>query len=96
MPLHIFEPRYRELISDISGADEDERGFGVVAIREGREVGVDGVKALYDVDVVEEEAILAWADEKEGAPPEERVFLERAAEFVDWLREEGSCSRVAL
>ena len=49
MPLHIFEPRYRELISDISGADEDERGFGVVAIREGREVGVHGGKALYDV-----------------------------------------------
>lgn len=49
MPLHIFEPRYRELISDISDAPEDERGFGVIAIREGREVGSDGVRALYDV-----------------------------------------------
>jgi hypothetical protein len=49
LPLHIFEPRYRQLVADISTAPEDERGFGVIAIREGREVGVDGVRALYDV-----------------------------------------------
>lgn len=49
LPLHIFEPRYRQLISDLEGADDDERGFGVIAIREGREVGADGVQALYDV-----------------------------------------------
>ena len=28
---------------------EDDRGFGVVAIREGREVGEDGVQAMYEV-----------------------------------------------
>ncbi len=49
LPLHIFEPRYRQLIADVSTAPEDERGFGVVAIRDGREVGVDGVRALHDV-----------------------------------------------
>jgi Lon protease-like protein len=49
LPLHIFEPRYRQLIADISLLPEDERGFGVVAIREGREVGTDGVQALYAV-----------------------------------------------
>lgn len=49
LPLHIFEPRYRQLIADLEGADDDGRGFGVVAIREGREVGADGVHALYDV-----------------------------------------------
>lgn len=49
MPLHIFEPRYRQLIADIADAPEDERGFGVVAIREGREVGADGVRALHEV-----------------------------------------------
>jgi len=49
MPLHIFEPRYRQLIADIVDAPEDERGFGIVAIREGHEVGVDGARALYDV-----------------------------------------------
>ena len=61
MPLHIFEPRYRQLISDIVDAPEDERGFGIIAIREGGEVmpggdglagppgSIDGVRALYDV-----------------------------------------------
>jgi len=49
MPLHIFEPRYRQLIADIVDAPEDERGFGIIAIREGGEVGVDGARALYDV-----------------------------------------------
>lgn len=49
LPLHIFEPRYRQLVSDLETVDEDERGFGVIAIREGREVGVDGVRALFDV-----------------------------------------------
>ena len=49
MPLHIFEPRYRQLIADIVDAPEDERGFGVIAIREGKEVGADGARALYDV-----------------------------------------------
>jgi Lon protease-like protein len=49
LPLHIFEPRYRRLVSDLQRLPEDERGFGVLAIREGREVGADGVRALYDV-----------------------------------------------
>jgi Lon protease-like protein len=49
MPLHIFEPRYRQLVADIADLPEDERGFGVVAIREGYEVGTDGVRALHDV-----------------------------------------------
>jgi Lon protease-like protein len=36
LPLHIFEPRYREMIADCL---RDEIGFGVVLIREGDEVG---------------------------------------------------------
>jgi Lon protease-like protein len=49
LPLHIFEPRYRQLVQDLLALPEDDRGFGVVAIREGREVGDDGVTALYDI-----------------------------------------------
>ena len=49
MPLHIFEPRYRQLIDDIADAPEDERGFGIVAIRDGHEVGSDGVRALHEI-----------------------------------------------
>ena len=51
LPLHVFEPRYRELVSDLLAGPEP-RVFGVVAIREGHEVGVDAVRALYDVGCV--------------------------------------------
>ena len=49
LPLHIFEPRYRQLLADLEDVSDEERGFGVVAIREGHEVGADGVRALHDV-----------------------------------------------
>jgi uncharacterized protein len=47
LPLHIFEERYRRLVADL--LDEPEpREFGVIAIRHGRETGIDGVTALYE------------------------------------------------
>ena len=47
LPLHIFELRYRELVQRLIEAPEgDPREFGVVAIREGREVGPGGVADL--------------------------------------------------
>ena len=49
LPLHIFEPRYRQLVRDLQQREPDDRAFGVVAIREGHEVGERGVKALHDV-----------------------------------------------
>jgi Lon protease-like protein len=49
LPLHIFEPRYRQLLVDLQDVPDEERGFGVIAIREGHEVGTDGVRALYAV-----------------------------------------------
>ena len=45
---------------------------------------------LYDEDVLSEEALVAWADEKENASEEERVFLSKAAVFMKWLREAES------
>jgi uncharacterized protein len=48
LPLHVFEPRYQILVQALLELPEDaERAFGVVAIRSGREVGTDGVRALY-------------------------------------------------
>jgi Lon protease-like protein len=48
MPLHIFEPRYRTLIEDITAErSADRRAFGVVAIKHGRETGAENVDALY-------------------------------------------------
>jgi Lon protease-like protein len=50
LPLHVFEPRYRVLVQALLELPEDaERQFGVIAIRSGREVGADGVRALYPV-----------------------------------------------
>src|SRR5271166_6571236 len=47
LPLHIFEQRYRQLVADLLAGDEP-RQFGVIAIRRGRETGIDGVSALYE------------------------------------------------
>jgi hypothetical protein len=49
LPLHIFEERYRRLVHDLTDRPPGEQQFGVVAIRQGREVGADGVEALHDV-----------------------------------------------
>ena len=50
----------------------------------------DLLKTLYDCDVVDEGALLAWADEKTGASDAERVFLDKAAPLIQWLREAES------
>jgi Lon protease-like protein len=48
LPLHIFEDRYRQLVRDLLAGPEP-RQFGVIAIRKGRETGIDGVSALYEI-----------------------------------------------
>jgi Lon protease-like protein len=48
LPLNIFEERYRELVRDLLEGPEPRR-FGVIAIRKGRETGVDGISALYQI-----------------------------------------------
>jgi uncharacterized protein len=47
LPLHIFEDRYRQLVADLLDGPEPQE-FGVIAIRHGRETGVDGVSALFE------------------------------------------------
>lgn len=49
LPLNVFEPRYRTLVEHLMDRPEADREFGIVAIREGREVGADGVTALHAV-----------------------------------------------
>lgn len=48
LPLHIFEERYRQLVHELLDGPEPRR-FGVIAIRKGRETGVEGVSSLYEV-----------------------------------------------
>lgn len=49
LPLHVFEPRYRQLVEDLVGEAVPDRRFGVVAIKQGWEVGEDNVDSMYDV-----------------------------------------------
>ena len=48
LPLNIFEERYRQLVHDLLEGPEPRR-FGVIAIRKGRETGVDGISALHEI-----------------------------------------------
>jgi Lon protease-like protein len=48
LPLHIFEDRYRQLMRDLLDGPEPRR-FGVIAIRQGRETGMDGIRALHEI-----------------------------------------------
>jgi len=49
LSLHVFEDRYRELLSHLLSLPEDERVFGTVAIRDGHEVGPDAVRSAHRV-----------------------------------------------
>lgn len=50
LPLQIFEPRYLQLLRDlIENQDHQTPLFGVVAIREGYDVGESRVRALHPV-----------------------------------------------
>jgi Lon protease-like protein len=51
LPLNIFEERYRQLVRDLLAGPEPRR-FGVIAIRKGRETGIDGIngmQSLYEI-----------------------------------------------
>ncbi|KAL3649373.1 hypothetical protein CASFOL_005776 [Castilleja foliolosa] len=42
---------------------------------------------LYDKDILQEEAILNWASEKEEADESDKLFLKQAEKFIQWLNE---------
>jgi uncharacterized protein len=53
VPLHVFEDRYRALVHHLlTIADKPDRLFGIVAIREGYEVGTHGVQSVHRVGCV--------------------------------------------
>jgi uncharacterized protein len=49
LALHVFEERYRELVRTLIRQEDGPRRFGVVAIRQGWEVGAAGATALHPV-----------------------------------------------
>src|SRR5215210_6288063 len=44
LPLHVFEPRYQQMVHDLLANDVDAPEFGVVMIERGREVGGGDVR----------------------------------------------------
>lgn len=50
------------------------------------------LKVLYELDIIGENAILSWAEEKEFANENEKHFLHLAQPFLDWLQEEEESS----
>ena len=49
LPLHIFEPRYRQLTVDLVTGAVTGRSFGVVAIRQGWVTDVDELSQLHEI-----------------------------------------------
>ncbi|HYH30793.1 MAG TPA: LON peptidase substrate-binding domain-containing protein [Pseudonocardia sp.] len=49
LPLHIFEPRYRQLTVDLVTGAVPDREFGVVAVREGWTPDDDGLDGLHGI-----------------------------------------------
>ena len=39
LPLHVFEPRYRQLVADLLADDVNEPEFGVTMIERGKDTG---------------------------------------------------------
>lgn len=49
LPLHLFEPRYRQLAADLRTGVVPDRRFGVVAIKAGAAREVDLVEHVYEI-----------------------------------------------
>ena len=107
LPLHVFEERYRVLVRELLALPEHQRRFGVVAIRSGREVGEDGVRALHEVGCVAQLRRVTRYDDgrfdlvTSGADRFRLTGLEDGAAYptgrVEWLPDElGGQAEAAL
>jgi hypothetical protein len=106
LPLHIFEERYRRLVRDLAERPPEEQRFGVVAIRQGREVGADGVEALHEVGCAAQvRRIEAYEDGRfelatTGGPRFRLVGVDGSLPYlqgvVEWLPEESGEAAAVL
>ena len=93
--LHKYLPGEDEQVDLLLTLEEFISQDGCFAPQAGGEQGkylspvfLELCKVLYDEDIVEEDAFLAWAEEKQHAAEEDKVFLKKAAKFIEWLQEE--------
>ncbi|XP_050115264.1 uncharacterized protein LOC126593281 isoform X4 [Malus sylvestris] len=42
---------------------------------------------LYELEIIQEEAIMRWDAEKKNAEEADRVYVKQSADFIQWLRE---------
>src|SRR5437588_780370 len=76
LPLHVFEPRYRQMIADCL---EEGHSFGVVAIREGSETGpttpydVGTLAKIVHIDRLEDGRMNLLVAEKQSLLAEPRT-----------------------
>ena len=78
-PLHVFEPRYRQLLADCLAAD---RRFGIAYVPAGREAGVEALPRPGDVGCV------AVIRNTQGLPDGRSNVLtvgERRFVLIDWV-----------
>lgn len=88
LPLHVFEPRYRQMLTDVL---EDGRRFGVVLIERGHEVGGDdsrtSVGTMAEIVRAEEFDDGRWVVIAVGT---DRIRVERWLEDAPYPRAEIS------
>ncbi|MQA62597.1 MAG: peptidase [Actinophytocola sp.] len=63
LPLHIFEPRYRQLIADLISGAVPDREFGVLAIKNALTNDVDGAEQVHEIGCT---ALLREAEPLDG------------------------------
>ncbi|XP_071702394.1 translation initiation factor eIF2B subunit epsilon-like [Rutidosis leptorrhynchoides] len=64
--------------------------FEEICMESGKEYSplfVQILHLLYDKDIIQEEAILNWANEKEDADESDKVFVKQSEKFIQWLNE---------
>lgn len=82
VPLHVFEPRYRAMLADLTAADTDAT-FGIVLIDRGFEVGGGD----HRVDVATRVEILQAEEFEDGRWGVITAGLERL-DIIEWLAED--------
>lgn len=65
LPLHIFEPRYRLMIEELLDKPEDEREFGIIAVRERKAPSNDVSSAKDEFYPVGVTALLRQAERRD-------------------------------
>lgn len=64
--------------------------FEEICLESGKEYAplfVQILHLLYDKDIIQEEAIINWANEKEDADESDKVFVKQSEKFIQWLNE---------